>query len=142
VCYTITPNGAQRLPKLCLPVRGDTWEFPEVKLRLSNIGVNGGMCNALSRVNASRRRLSRKTSGTDHPPPCNLEGRDGSHQIKKFILKSKTWHRFHQGLKRHNPQRLRPRNIIMWLASLQRDIDMTFEKQARRHGIVDDENQT
>jgi GR25 family glycosyltransferase involved in LPS biosynthesis len=52
ICYTITPAGARRLGKLCLPVRGETWEFPEIRLRIANVAVDVGMCNALPRIKA------------------------------------------------------------------------------------------
>jgi GR25 family glycosyltransferase involved in LPS biosynthesis len=50
ICYTVTPKGARRLRELCLPVRGETWEFPEIKLRSANVGIDVGMCNALPRI--------------------------------------------------------------------------------------------
>jgi len=50
MCYTITPSGARRLRKLCLPVRGETWDFPEIKVRIPNVGLDVGMANALPRI--------------------------------------------------------------------------------------------
>ena len=50
ICYTVTPAGARRLRELCLPVRGETWEFPEIKVRIANVAVDVGMCNALPRI--------------------------------------------------------------------------------------------
>ena len=52
ICYTVTPHGARRLRKLCLPVRGETWEFPEIRLRIANVAVDVGMCNVLPRIKA------------------------------------------------------------------------------------------
>jgi GR25 family glycosyltransferase involved in LPS biosynthesis len=52
MCYTVTPAGARRLRELCLPVRGETWEFPEIRLRIANVAVDVGMCNALPRIKA------------------------------------------------------------------------------------------
>ncbi|MGP0084667.1 MAG: glycosyltransferase family 25 protein [Steroidobacteraceae bacterium] len=50
ICYTVTPNGAQRLRQLCLPVRGDTWDFPEIRLRMPNVNMDVAICNALPRI--------------------------------------------------------------------------------------------
>jgi glycosyl transferase, family 25 len=47
ICYTITPNGARHLREACFPIRGDTWDFPEIQLRMSNVAVDVGMCKAL-----------------------------------------------------------------------------------------------
>ncbi len=52
VCYTITPNGARRLRALCLPVRDEIWEFPEIRLRIANMGLDVGMANALPGIHA------------------------------------------------------------------------------------------
>ena len=52
VCYTITPQGAKRLRELCLPVRNETWEFPEIKARIANIGIDVAMAQALPRLQA------------------------------------------------------------------------------------------
>jgi glycosyl transferase, family 25 len=52
ICYTITPNGARRLRELCLPVRNEVWEFPEIKVRIPNVAVDVGMCHALPRIRA------------------------------------------------------------------------------------------
>jgi glycosyl transferase family 25 len=52
VCYTITPNGARRLRQLCLPVKDEIWDFPEINLRIPNMGLDVGMANALPRINA------------------------------------------------------------------------------------------
>jgi glycosyl transferase family 25 len=52
VCYTITPLGARRLKRLCLPVRNEVWDFPETKLRIANVGIDVAMANALPHINA------------------------------------------------------------------------------------------
>jgi GR25 family glycosyltransferase involved in LPS biosynthesis len=52
ICYTVTPHGARRLRELCLPVRGETCEFPEIRLRMANVAIDVGMCNALPRIRA------------------------------------------------------------------------------------------
>jgi GR25 family glycosyltransferase involved in LPS biosynthesis len=52
ICYTITPAGARRLRELCLPIRGETWEFPEIGLRIANVAIDVGMCNALPSIKA------------------------------------------------------------------------------------------
>jgi glycosyl transferase, family 25 len=52
VCYTITPHGARRLRQLCLPVKSEVWEFPEIRLRIPNMGLDAGMANALPRIKA------------------------------------------------------------------------------------------
>jgi glycosyl transferase family 25 len=52
ICYTVTPHGASRLRQLCLPVRDETWEFPECGLRIPNIGIDVGMANAIPTLRA------------------------------------------------------------------------------------------
>jgi glycosyl transferase, family 25 len=52
MCYTITPKGARRLRELCLQVRGETWDFPAIRLRIANVALDAGMCNALPRIKA------------------------------------------------------------------------------------------
>jgi GR25 family glycosyltransferase involved in LPS biosynthesis len=52
VCYTITPIGARRLRQLCLPVKSEVWDFPEIKLRIANVGLDVGMANALPSIKA------------------------------------------------------------------------------------------
>jgi GR25 family glycosyltransferase involved in LPS biosynthesis len=52
ICYTITPSGARRLRERCLPVRGETWDFPEIRVRIANVGIDVGMCNALPHMRA------------------------------------------------------------------------------------------
>src|SRR5262249_17440381 len=52
VCYTITPAGALRLKRHCLPVRNEVWEFPEIRLRIPNMGIDVGMANALPSLKA------------------------------------------------------------------------------------------
>jgi GR25 family glycosyltransferase involved in LPS biosynthesis len=52
VCYTVTPRGARRLRELCLPVRDNTWDFPEIKVRIPNIGVDVAIANAMPQIRA------------------------------------------------------------------------------------------
>src|ERR1700681_4943930 len=51
-CFTITPHGARRLRQLCLPVKSEVWEFPEIRLRIPDNGLDAGMANALPRIKA------------------------------------------------------------------------------------------
>jgi glycosyl transferase, family 25 len=52
MCYTVTPNGARRLRSMCLPIRNEVWDFPEIRLRIANVALDVGMCNALTRIRA------------------------------------------------------------------------------------------
>jgi GR25 family glycosyltransferase involved in LPS biosynthesis len=52
VSYTVTPNGARRLRELCLPARGEIWEFPEIKLRMPNMGIDVAVANVMPRIKA------------------------------------------------------------------------------------------
>jgi hypothetical protein len=52
LCYTITPNGARRLRQLCIPLRGETYEFPEIRFRIANAGIDVGICRAMPQIRA------------------------------------------------------------------------------------------
>jgi GR25 family glycosyltransferase involved in LPS biosynthesis len=79
ICYTITPAGARRLRELCLPVRGETWDFLEIRLRMANVALDVGVCNALPRIKAycsfPPLVMSLNQSGTQpnapRPKPCS-----------------------------------------------------------------------
>jgi GR25 family glycosyltransferase involved in LPS biosynthesis len=52
LCYTVTPNGGRRLRELCLPIRDETWDFPEIRLRIPHVGIDVGIANAMPRIRA------------------------------------------------------------------------------------------
>jgi glycosyl transferase family 25 len=52
LCYTITPHGARRLRKLCLPVRNDVWDFPEIDTRVANLALDVAICHAMPSVSS------------------------------------------------------------------------------------------
>lgn len=76
LCYTITPNGARRLRALCLPVRNDVWDFPEIKLRVPNVAIDVAICNAMPRVRAFcsfpplAMSLNDRNQSNVQPRPC------------------------------------------------------------------------